>query len=63
MASEDLDGMMSTASRMHSKITFHDLLDTLKLLEADPEFLPPPQYQPHFFKDYKYAWIDGVIEI
>ncbi|KAM3847721.1 centrosomal protein of 131 kDa [Vipera latastei] len=62
MASEDLDGMMSTASRMHSKITFHDLLDTLKLLEADPEFLPPPQYQPHFFKDYKYAWIDGDLD-
>ncbi|KAG8129205.1 hypothetical protein E2320_015973 [Naja naja] len=62
MPSEDLDGMMSTASRMHSKITFHDLLDTLKLLEADPEFLPPLPYQPKFSKDYKYAWIDGDLD-
>uniref|UniRef100_A0A8C5SGF8 Centrosomal protein 131 n=1 Tax=Laticauda laticaudata TaxID=8630 RepID=A0A8C5SGF8_LATLA len=62
MPSEDLDGMMSTASRMHSKITFHDLLDTLKLLEADPEFLPPLPYQSKFSKDYKYAWIDGDLD-
>ncbi|XP_034268667.1 centrosomal protein of 131 kDa isoform X1 [Pantherophis guttatus] len=62
MPSEDLDGMMSTASRMHSKITFHDLLDTLKLLEADPEFLPPLPYQTKVFKDYKYAWIDGDLD-
>ncbi|XP_026531533.1 centrosomal protein of 131 kDa isoform X2 [Notechis scutatus] len=62
MPSEDLDGMMSTASRMHSKIIFHDLLDTLKLLEADPEFLPPLPYQPKFSKDYKYAWIDGDLD-
>ncbi|XP_070596290.1 centrosomal protein of 131 kDa isoform X2 [Erythrolamprus reginae] len=62
MPSEDLDVMMSTASRMHSKVTFHDLLDTLKLLEADPEFLPPLPYQPKFFKDYKYSWIDGDLD-
>ncbi|XP_058026036.1 centrosomal protein of 131 kDa isoform X2 [Ahaetulla prasina] len=62
MPSEDLDGMMSTASRMHSKITFHDLLDTLKLLEADPEFLPLLPYQTKVFKDYKYAWIDGDLD-
>ncbi|XP_013926893.1 PREDICTED: centrosomal protein of 131 kDa [Thamnophis sirtalis] len=62
MASEDLDGMMSAASRMHSKVTFHDLLDTLKLLEADPEFLPPLPYHSNFFNDYKYAWIDGDLD-
>ncbi|XP_042308224.1 centrosomal protein of 131 kDa isoform X5 [Sceloporus undulatus] len=55
VASEDLETMITTASRAQSKVTLNELLDTLKLLEEEPEFLPPPKA----CKEDKYAWIDG----
>ncbi|XP_042308226.1 centrosomal protein of 131 kDa isoform X7 [Sceloporus undulatus] len=59
VASEDLETMITTASRAQSKVTLNELLDTLKLLEEEPEFLPPPKA----CKEDKYAWIDGVTGI
>lgn len=56
MASEDLETMITAASRTQSKVTLNELLDTLKLLEEEPELLP----QPKPCKEDKYAWIDGV---
>ncbi|XP_060620265.2 centrosomal protein of 131 kDa isoform X3 [Anolis sagrei] len=55
VASEDLETMITTASRAQSKVTLNELLDTLKLLEEEPEFLSPPKTS----KEDKYAWIDG----
>ncbi|XP_060108822.1 centrosomal protein of 131 kDa [Heteronotia binoei] len=55
MASEDLEAMITAASRAQSKVTLNELLDTLKLLEEEPELLP----QPKTCKEDKYAWIDG----
>nr|XP_003217154.1 PREDICTED: centrosomal protein of 131 kDa isoform X1 [Anolis carolinensis] len=55
VASEDLETMITTASRAQSKVTLNELLDTLKLLEEEPEFLSPPKT----CKEDKYAWIDG----
>ncbi|CAL8304469.1 unnamed protein product [Lota lota] len=43
------------SSRAQSKTTLHDLLDTLKLLEEEPEKLSEPS--KGFHQD-KYAWID-----
>lgn len=43
-------------SRAKSKATLDELLDTLKLLEEDPEPLPRPWA---YLKD-KYAWTDEV---
>ncbi|XP_062330170.1 centrosomal protein of 131 kDa isoform X2 [Osmerus eperlanus] len=43
------------SSRAQSKTTLNDLLDTLKLLEEEPERLSEPK---SFLKD-KYSWIDG----
>uniref|UniRef100_A0A8D2LQD9 Centrosomal protein 131 n=1 Tax=Varanus komodoensis TaxID=61221 RepID=A0A8D2LQD9_VARKO len=54
MASEDLQTMITAASRAQSKVTLNELLDTLKLLEEEPELLPQPKT-----KEDKYAWIDG----
>ncbi|KAM6403364.1 centrosomal protein of 131 kDa isoform 1-T1 [Rhynochetos jubatus] len=51
---EDLETVVSAASRAPSKVTLSELLDTLRLLEEEPE-LPPPKA---FGKD-RYAWIDG----
>lgn len=56
MASEDLETMVTVASRAQSKVTLNELLDTLKLLEEEPELLPLPKA----CKEDKYAWIDGV---
>ncbi|XP_067403355.1 centrosomal protein of 131 kDa isoform X4 [Emydura macquarii macquarii] len=55
MASEDLETVVTAASRAQSKVTLNELLDTLKLLEEEPELLP----QPKLYKKDKYAWIDG----
>ncbi|XP_054832996.1 centrosomal protein of 131 kDa isoform X5 [Eublepharis macularius] len=57
MPSEDLETMVTVASRAQSKVTLHELLDTLKLLEEEPEL--PPLPQPKACKEDKYAWIDG----
>lgn len=59
MASEDLEAVITAASRAQSKVTLNELLDTLKLLEEEPELLPQPKTR----KEDKYAWIDGVINI
>nr|XP_005988104.1 PREDICTED: centrosomal protein of 131 kDa isoform X2 [Latimeria chalumnae] len=45
---------VGTASIAQSKATLTDLLDTLKLLEEEPELLP----EPKVYKKDKYAWID-----
>ncbi|XP_041075702.1 centrosomal protein of 131 kDa isoform X1 [Polyodon spathula] len=42
------------SSRAQSKTTLNELLDTLKLLEEDPERLP----EPHCYRKEKYSWID-----
>ncbi|KAJ7315870.1 hypothetical protein JRQ81_002032 [Phrynocephalus forsythii] len=55
MASEDLETMNTVASRAQSKVTLNELLDTLKLLEEEPELMPLPKA----CKEDKYAWIDG----
>ncbi|XP_062447436.1 centrosomal protein of 131 kDa isoform X4 [Rhea pennata] len=52
---EDLEMAVTAASRAQSKVTLSELLDTLRLLEEEPELLP----QPKIFKKDKYAWIDG----
>ncbi|XP_068769693.1 centrosomal protein of 131 kDa isoform X8 [Struthio camelus] len=52
---EDLEMVVTAASRAQSKVTLNELLDTLRLLEEEPELLP----QPKLFKKDKYAWIDG----
>uniref|UniRef100_A0A8D0H3U8 Centrosomal protein 131 n=1 Tax=Sphenodon punctatus TaxID=8508 RepID=A0A8D0H3U8_SPHPU len=53
MASEDMETVVTAASRTQSKITLADLLDTLELLEEQPELLPHPKAG----KKDKYAWI------
>ncbi|XP_025021828.1 centrosomal protein of 131 kDa isoform X1 [Python bivittatus] len=58
MPSEDLETVITAASRVQSKVTLNELLDTLKLLEEEPELLP----QPKTFKEDKYAWIDGEMD-
>lgn len=45
-----------SSSRAQSKTTLNELLDTLKLLEEEPERLSAPKC---YHKD-KYAWIDEV---
>ncbi|NXI69690.1 CP131 protein, partial [Anseranas semipalmata] len=52
---EDLETVVTAVSRAQSKVTLNELLDTLRLLEEEPELLPPPK----LFKKDKYAWIDG----
>lgn len=47
---------MTAVSRTQSKVTLNELLDTLRLLEEEPELLPPPK----LFKKDRYAWVDGV---
>lgn len=44
------------SSRAPSKTTLNDLLDTLKLLEEEPERLS----EPKCYHKEKYAWIDEV---
>lgn len=53
---EGLEGMGPAGSRAKSKATLDELLDTLKLLEQEPEPLPCPRA---YHKD-KYAWTDEV---
>ncbi|NXK12502.1 CP131 protein, partial [Herpetotheres cachinnans] len=52
---EDLETVVTAVSRAPSKVTLNELLDTLRLLEEEPELLPPPK----LFKKDRYAWIDG----
>ncbi|RXN24061.1 centrosomal protein of 131 kDa [Labeo rohita] len=44
----------ASSSRAQSKTTLNDLLDTLKLLEEEPERLP----EPKSYRKDKYSWID-----
>lgn len=53
---EDLETVVTAVSRAPSKVTLSELLDTLRLLEEEPELLPPPK----LFKKDKYTWVDGV---
>ncbi|XP_043353494.1 centrosomal protein of 131 kDa isoform X2 [Dermochelys coriacea] len=55
LASEELQTVVTATSRAQSKVTLSELLDTLKLLEEEPELLS----QPKLYKKDKYAWIDG----
>ncbi|NXS52983.1 CP131 protein, partial [Brachypteracias leptosomus] len=52
---EDLETVVTAASRAQSKATLNELLDTLRLLEEEPELLPPPK----LLKKERYAWVDG----
>ncbi|KFQ63636.1 5-azacytidine-induced protein 1, partial [Pelecanus crispus] len=52
---EDQETVVTAVSRAQSKVTLSELLDTLRLLEEEPELLPPPKA----FKKDRYAWIDG----
>ncbi|NXN06696.1 CP131 protein, partial [Indicator maculatus] len=52
---EDLETVVTAVSRTQSKVTLNELLDTLRLLEEEPELLPSPK----LFKKERYAWIDG----
>ncbi|NXY78931.1 CP131 protein, partial [Glareola pratincola] len=52
---EDLETVVTAASRTQSRVTLNELLDTLRLLEEEPELLPPPK----LFKKDRYAWVDG----
>ncbi|NXN54956.1 CP131 protein, partial [Rynchops niger] len=52
---EDLETVVTAVSRAQSKVTLNELLDTLKLLEEEPELLPPPK----LFKKDRYAWVEG----
>ncbi|NXP79209.1 CP131 protein, partial [Ramphastos sulfuratus] len=52
---EDVETVVTAVSRTQSKVTLNELLDTLRLLEEEPELLPPPK----LFKKERRAWIDG----
>ncbi|XP_030064441.1 centrosomal protein of 131 kDa isoform X2 [Microcaecilia unicolor] len=56
LTGEDVEAVVN-ASRAHSKTTLTDLLDTLKLLEEEPEVI----LEPKTFKKNKYAWIDEEV--
>lgn len=45
-----------SSSRAQSKTTLNELLETLKLLEEEPERLSAPKC----YQKEKYAWIDEV---
>uniref|UniRef100_U3KDN9 Centrosomal protein 131 n=1 Tax=Ficedula albicollis TaxID=59894 RepID=U3KDN9_FICAL len=45
---------VAAGSRPQSKVTLNELLDTLRLLEEEPELLPPPK----LLKKDRYAWMD-----
>ncbi|NWS47376.1 CP131 protein, partial [Probosciger aterrimus] len=55
MGGDDLETVVTAASRSQSKVTLNELLDTLRLLEEEPELLPPPR----LFQKDRYAWVDG----
>lgn len=48
--------VVTAGSRVPSKVTLNELLDTLRLLEEEPELLPPPK----LLKKDRHAWVDGV---
>lgn len=54
MPAEEQEAM--ALSFAQSKTTLNDVLDTLRLLETEPELLP----EPKVYKRDKYAWIDEV---
>ncbi|XP_016158327.1 PREDICTED: centrosomal protein of 131 kDa isoform X1 [Ficedula albicollis] len=54
MGNEDLETAVAAGSRPQSKVTLNELLDTLRLLEEEPELLPPPK----LLKKDRYAWMD-----
>ncbi len=49
----------ASSSREQSKTTLNDLLDTLKLLEEEPQRLS----EPKSYRKDKYSWIDEVIDL
>ncbi|XP_050175438.1 centrosomal protein of 131 kDa isoform X3 [Myiozetetes cayanensis] len=51
---EDLETAVTPGSRAPSKVTLNELLDTLRLLEEEPELLPPPK----LLKKDRHAWMD-----
>ncbi|NXF84083.1 CP131 protein, partial [Sclerurus mexicanus] len=51
---EDLETAVTAGSRAPSKVTLNELLDTLRLLEEEPELLPPPK----LLKKDRHAWVD-----
>ncbi|NWZ39617.1 CP131 protein, partial [Brachypodius atriceps] len=51
---EDLETAVAAGSRAPSKVTLNELLDTLRLLEEEPELLPPPK----LLKKDRCAWMD-----
>ncbi|NWU14853.1 CP131 protein, partial [Cephalopterus ornatus] len=51
---EDLETAVTAGSRAPSKVTLNELLDTLRLLEEEPELLPPPK----LLKKDRHAWMD-----
>eukprot|EP00069_Balaena_mysticetus_P017870 bmy_02273T0 len=54
VAGEGLEALGPAGSRAKSRATLDELLDTLKLLEQEPEPLPHPQA----YHKNKYAWTD-----
>ncbi|XP_036052553.1 LOW QUALITY PROTEIN: centrosomal protein of 131 kDa [Onychomys torridus] len=54
VAREDLEVLGTTRSKARARATLDELLDTLRLLEEEPEPLPRPQT---YHKD-RYAWTD-----
>ncbi|XP_074116487.1 centrosomal protein of 131 kDa isoform X2 [Sminthopsis crassicaudata] len=54
---ESLDTEVTAASKPQAKVTLNELLETLKLLEEEPEQLT----QPKAYKKEKYSWIDGEV--
>lgn len=55
-AREDLAALASTRSKTRARATLDDLLDTLKLLEEEPE----PLLHPKAYRQDRYAWMDEV---
>lgn len=53
-AREDLAALASTRSKTRARATLDDLLDTLKLLEEEPE----PLLHPKAYHQDRYAWMD-----
>ncbi|XP_030817809.1 centrosomal protein of 131 kDa isoform X3 [Camarhynchus parvulus] len=51
---EDLETAVAAGSRAPSKVTLNELLDTLRLLEEEPELLPPPK----LLRKDRHAWMD-----
>ncbi|NWI59048.1 CP131 protein, partial [Calyptomena viridis] len=54
MGNEDLETAVTAGSRAPSKVTLNELLDTLRLLEEEPELLPPPK----LLKKDRCSWMD-----